>query len=281
MNETLKKIVKIFLITVGTIAGVLLLLFGLLMYELIYAIDTVDVTKSLDNKYTLEMQSVGSPLFFGPADGRLVLKEGEKEILTYEFSVFDDGASISPTNWKVVWEDTCVEITISGEEQTDEIITINFDGTSHSRRLEPPKQESSNDQNDSEPPELTQEELEAIAYEKEIMDGYQAIYNLYFAEKEYTFIENYNAKGQSRIMLYEDSTSVEYLVYDRLSKNEACHLYVYYRNEKDETGAWSPVDASILDIFAYEIETRNVVSSGKKQWADTSAEEYQNVTGEP
>lgn len=285
----LKKAVKIIFIIAAVIAAVLLLLYGIFVYMVRYAVDTVDESKSPNGKYTLLLQSVGSPLFFSSADGRLVLKEGKKKIAVHEFVLSDDGGSVRSDVWKVQWKKDRVEATISGSEQADEVITIRYDGRSVSRQEVPEHlQENESSDLDNVPDERSSEEIpqeeivpeEIPPEEQEIRTGYQAIYDKHFQKQNNSFIEDYNAKGYLRIILHEDDSSVEYLVYDRESANGRCGLYVYYRSQKDGTGAWSPSEASILDIYAYVHDTGDVIRSGKKQWADTGEKLYRSVTGE-
>lgn len=75
------------------------------MYVLNYMVRTVDRRESPDGQYSLVLHSVGSPVFFSAADGRLVLREGRKVIVKYDFSLYDDGGSIRPSVWQVEWED--------------------------------------------------------------------------------------------------------------------------------------------------------------------------------
>lgn len=50
---------------------------------------------------------------------------------------------------------------------------------------------------------------------------------------------------------------------DRFSENEKCELYVWYRSKKNADGSWYISEAQILDIFAYSMSTKDVISSGK------------------
>lgn len=113
-----------------------------------------------------------------------------------------------------------------------------------------------------------------------IKKGYRTIYDTCFQEEGYSFTEDYDAKGNSRAILKEDETSVEYLVYDRESPNGLCGLYVYYRAPRAADGSWSPMDAEILDIYAYVYAGDSVISSGKTGWSDAGSEEYRDATGE-
>ena len=77
------------------------------------------------------------------------------------------------------------------------------------------------------------------------------------------------------VILNENEEIIEYLVYDRLSENEKCELYVLYRCKKNTDGSWYISEAEILDIFAYSMSTKDVVSSGKTSWSATGSEEHE------
>lgn len=109
----------------------------------------------------------------------------------------------------------------------------------------------------------------------EIYDGYRTIYQQYFADEGCDFMISYGANGNSRVILNENEEIIEYLVYDRLSENEKCELYVLYRSKKNTDGSWYISKAEILDIFAYSMSTKDVVSSGKTSWSATGSEEHE------
>lgn len=111
----------------------------------------------------------------------------------------------------------------------------------------------------------------------EIYDGYRTIYQQYFADEGCDFMISYGANGNSRVILNENEEIIEYLVYDRLSENEKCELYVLYRSKKNTDGSWYISEAEILDIFAYSMSTKDVVSSGKTSWSATGSEEYYEI----
>ena len=94
------------------------------------------------------------------------------------------------------------------------------------------------------------------------------------------FMISYNASGNSRVILKENEEIIEFLAYDRLSENEKCELYVWYRSKKNADGSWHISEAEILDIFAYNVSTKDVVSSGKTSWSATGNEKYYEITGE-
>lgn len=113
-----------------------------------------------------------------------------------------------------------------------------------------------------------------------IYEGYRAIYQQCFADNGYDFMISYSANGNSRVILKENEEIIEFLVYDRLSENEKCELYVLYRSKKNADGSWYISEAEILDIFAYKMSAKDVVSSGKTSWSATGNEKYYEVTGE-
>lgn len=92
--------------------------------------------------------------------------------------------------------------------------------------------------------------------------------------------EQYTAKGETELVVYEDEHCVRYIRYDRQSKNKQCLLYVLYSNEKATEGSYGLIDARILDIYAYSMEDETVIASGRKRWSDPGTKEYQEITGE-
>lgn len=270
---TRRKAVKIILIVASVIIILFFALLGSLIYFLEYAVDTADKSKSPDGQYTLLLQSVGSPIFFSSADGKLVLKSRRKKIAEQEFTLYDDGGSIRPSIWSVAWEGDRVTILINGSEQDTEMITIYFDGTTKSELLPSPTPDFSIGSDDSPSTEDLFEEDRSL--DEVIPEGYLAVYNAYFAEQGYQYEEDYNAKGSTMFRLTGEGLPSGYLVYDRESANGECSLYVYYN------GSPSSMNTQILDTYAYVHKDGSVVSSGKKHWQDTGSKEYQDVAGEP
>ena len=80
--------------------------------------------------------------------------------------------------------------------------------------------------------------------------------------------------------VYEDDDKVRFLVYDRVSKNEKCLLYVYHEADKASDGSYSLQEARILDMYAYVIDTGEVIDSGRQAWGDVGTSEYREATGE-
>lgn len=114
-----------------------------------------------------------------------------------------------------------------------------------------------------------------------INDGLVAVFTEEFASKQgYKYETSWSAKGEAGAVVYEDEAKVRFLRYDRQSDNEKCCLYVYYQAEKEEDGSYSPSDAKILDMYAYVIDSGEVISSGRRAWADAGTEEYRKAVNE-
>ena len=82
------------------------------------------------------------------------------------------------------------------------------------------------------------------------------------------------------MLVYEDDDKVRFLVYDRVSKNEKCLLYVYHEADKAPDGSYSLQEARILDMYAYVIDTGEVIDSGRQAWGDVGTSEYREAIGE-
>ena len=58
-----------------------------------------------------------------------VLKDNNnKKICSVDFSLSNDGKSMCESNWKVDWNDESVIVTIMGEEQSDALYTLYYNG---------------------------------------------------------------------------------------------------------------------------------------------------------
>ena len=115
----------------GILAGLcitVLCFVGIFYYLIVFKVSNVDTSLSSGGEYSLTMQAVGEPFFFGPADGQFILKKGEKRISKVKFSLRDDGGNISQDTWHVTWKKNQVELIICGEEQNDEQFLLFFDG---------------------------------------------------------------------------------------------------------------------------------------------------------
>lgn len=112
-----------------------------------------------------------------------------------------------------------------------------------------------------------------------IDNGYQAIHDKYFQSDNFKM--DYNAKGNSYVILKEESGSLTYLIYDRDSANNKCGLYVLFETPVADDGSYSLTDATMQDMYAYDYNTGAIAASGKKDWSDTGSEEFQELAGEP
>ena len=102
---------------------------------LIHLIDSwpITVDSKSNNGLKVELQAIGSPVGpIGPQDGRVWLKLGSFKICSEDFVLHNDGKGMDEYNWKVDWKEDSVLITIIGEEQADEHITLYYDGKTES-----------------------------------------------------------------------------------------------------------------------------------------------------
>lgn len=122
---------------VGAVVMLMLLVFWFcISYPTNYKKTICDTSVSPDGKYELTLQAIGEPKFpFGLASGRLVLMESKDKISQTDFELRNDGGSITNNCWKVIWYEDYVEVILSGEEQFDEQIILNFNGTIDMKQL--------------------------------------------------------------------------------------------------------------------------------------------------
>lgn len=132
----MKKVFK----TIGLILVLLMLVLGIglgfLLYE--FSFKRMQILKESKGSYTLTMYQVGEPGWpFGPVNGEFVLHKGGKKVNTCSFSVSNDGGGLTSGSAVFKWEDDCIKILVSGEEQEDMLYTLGFDGTSYSEKAGP------------------------------------------------------------------------------------------------------------------------------------------------
>lgn len=127
-----KKLKKGFKVILGVAAAILVtfvLLWGGFVYKTRYKITTVTKDDSPDGNYELVLQAVGEAVWpFGPAKGRVLLKENQTEASRVTITIYDDGSNIREDSWSVTWHPDCAEVILSGDEQEDERIMLYFDG---------------------------------------------------------------------------------------------------------------------------------------------------------
>lgn len=115
------------------------------------------------------------------------------------------------------------------------------------------------------------------------------LYNMVFEPKGEVFTPCYNAKGNFYALLGEGEEELSgelrqtrhTVVYDRLSKNGKCQLFVEYKDYMETNGNESYVTTTaILEFYAVEIETGITTAAGKTSWEETGTKEYRELTGE-
>lgn len=282
-NKQGSGVLKIIIIVIAVIVFLIAIGIGSLLYVTRYKVAVVDTQQSPDGIYELELQSIGEPYFpFGDTPGRLVLRENGTVISRTKFEIADDGAVLSADAWNVIWQDDCVEIILSGSEQSDELYKLYYDGqvdAYYGIDYRNYKNENENNTSEKDTEEATEQEL--FSGQWQIEDGYLAIYELLADNSENEFEVYYGASESStRCIISENENSIEYLVYDRESQNGLCGLYVYYHSTKNDDGTYDYTNGVIIDIYAYVYGSGDVISSGKIQWDDIGSESYQKATGE-
>lgn len=133
----MKKRIRIALFAICVVIGMNFLLIGYFRYAVDHRKTIRDTSVSPDGKYELTLIEIGEPVWpFGPASGRLTLKEGDNQINQADFELKNDGCSISSNCWTVAWMTDYVEVVLSGDEQLDEQILLYFDGSTQRQTLD-------------------------------------------------------------------------------------------------------------------------------------------------
>lgn len=264
------------------IVAMALILLGI--YWTTYRRNPVAMSESPDGQFRLILESEGDIKWTDEAFGRLVLKKGNKKVAVHKFQLQTQGAKpLSEENWDVNWFGFGARVKLfAANEQVLEVClnedgNINVrDGSNYSETLPEAPQVPEESQATAAPtvdPAISLEEQRQA-------DGFRAIYDQVFQPQGWSMIQDWTAKGNGYILLFEDPERVEYLMYDRPSANDACGLYVHYCSHKNEDGSWSTTDGEIQEMYAYVYETGEVIAAGKTAWSDPGTEEYQQATGE-
>lgn len=90
---------------------------------------------------------------------------------------------------------------------------------------------------------------------------------------EHNHIGKKDRKMESSGQARNGVTCEKHLVYDRVSENGKCDLFVY---QQEQVGA----DAKILGFYAVKKGTGQVISADKTAWGGVSSKEYKDATGE-
>lgn len=129
--------VKIVISCLILIIAIFIVFAGSIMYVTRYKIHDIDSSLSQDGTHELLFQQVGDPDWpFGSTHARVILKDGNKIITKYKFDVHNDGVNVSENSWLVYWDDYGVDYVVYGEEQSDQLYRLFFDGRVKSRSLD-------------------------------------------------------------------------------------------------------------------------------------------------
>lgn len=103
------------------------------------------------------------------------------------------------------------------------------------------------------------------------------------------YIPNYNAKGNFYVLLEQGEKELDgelmqtahTVVYDRLSANGKCQLFVEYLDYMQGNGTERSVySTQILEFYAVNMMTGEVVAANKTAWDQVAVSEYREMTGE-
>lgn len=139
--------------------------------------------------------------------------------------------------------------------------------------------------------ELDADDWEALLKEQFIKSAYQSIYEVEFAgtSGELEFIDSASGDCYAVMGKYELDEEVENLPtaeiaqkslrYDRDSKNDEYYLIVCYIDYYDAAGS-NVGDTRIVDFYAVNKISYEVIRADKHAWEDLGSEEYREATGE-
>lgn len=116
--------------------------------------------------------------------------------------------------------------------------------------------------------------------------AYEKLYETTFEPNGDKYECTYNAKGNFYAILEEGKETKDgnelntkrTVVYDRISKNEKCLLFVAYKEYRYENG--NEYTTAILNFYAVDIKTGEVFVGDKKAWSELPSAEYKEATGE-
>ena len=128
-RASLNKIMKIILKTVLAIFVVIVLIglvnFGVDYYN--YNLKLTDLAEipSDNGSYSVMIQQVGEPKgAFGDFDVRVTVKADGEILHEFKSEIANDGKMLDWHNWQVEWNEETVTVILDGEEQEEEIFTI-------------------------------------------------------------------------------------------------------------------------------------------------------------
>ncbi|MGM9939178.1 MAG: hypothetical protein ACI32P_05505 [Catenibacterium mitsuokai] len=230
----MKKVLKVILGILLSIIVVIGLLYGAFIYMIEYHVATVD--KKSYNGYEVVMQSVGAPLFFSSADGRLLLKKNDTIINQTDFVLSDDGGSIRKKVWSVSWYKDHVGVVIRGTEQDDTLYNLYYNGKTNSSVVN--GQDAITTKGD-----MAGNDADEIRKELKMVADY-----LHYDDIKYGI----SAKGWMYANLYNKDGVTRHLNYYETHEHE----YVYQETKKGTT----------IVLGFYKIENGHVIDEHTTTW---------------
>ena len=230
----MKKVLKVILGILLSIVLVICLLYSAFIYIIEYHVATVD--KKSYNGYEVIMQSVGSPLFFSSADGRLLLKKNGKTINKTDFVLSDDGGSIRKAVWSVSWYKDHVSVVIRGSEQDDMLYSLYYNGNTKNSII--PSQDGITTKDD-----MAGQDADEIRKELRMVADYLHYDDIKYgtSAKGWMYAVVYNKDGVTRHLNYYETHEHEY-AYEE-TKNGTTIVLGFYKIENgqvidEHTTAW-------------------------------------------
>lgn len=230
----MKKVLKVILGIVLSVVLVLGLLYGLFIYMIEYHVETV--AKESYYEYEVVMQSVGAPLFFSSADGRLLLKKNDTIINKTDFVLSDDGGSIREDVWSVSWYKDHVSVVIRGSEQDDMLYSLYYNGNTKNSII--PSQDGITTKDD-----MAGQDADEIRKELRMVADYLHYDDIKYgtSAKGWMYAVVYNKDGVTRHLNYYETHEHEY-VYEE-TKNGTTIVLGFYKIENgqvidEHTTAW-------------------------------------------
>ena len=228
---------KVFKVILGILLGIVLvvcLLYGAFIYMIKFHVATVD--KKSYNGYEVVMQSVGSPLFFSSADGRLLLKKNDKIITQTDFVLSDDGGSIRKAVWSVSWYKDRVGVVIRGSEQDDILYSLYYNGKTKDSIVT--GQDAITTQGD-----MAGNDADEIRKELKMVADYLHYDDIKYgiSAKGWMYANLYNKDGVTRHLNYYETHEHEYVYQE--TKNDTTIVLGFYKIENgqvidEHTTAW-------------------------------------------
>lgn len=112
----------------------------------------------------------------------------------------------------------------------------------------------------------TQAESALTRAQQHVRDGYRQLYQDYFVGDNYSFIEDADPGGNSRVILFENMDYVYYLQFRQDTDDKTGGEYGYYEVKKCSDGAWTSDDAVLLDVYRYVYDTAQTADTGDTSW---------------